>query len=66
MKLIFGLAAISGVIAGKGPMNELDKKFKTAADFLVAFQEEHPKIMKKDRTAQFAKAKSNLMRLWNR
>jgi len=67
MKLIFGLAALTAVMAGtKDPLSELTKKFSNADDLIATFKDEHPKLIKKDRTAQFTKAKNNLMRIWNR
>ena len=68
MKLIFGIAALTGVTmaGGKDPMVQLDKKFQFATDLIANHKDEYPKLIKKDRDAQFAKAKANLARIWSR
>ena len=65
MKLIFGFA-LAGVMAGKDPMSKLDNRFQNADDMISNFKDEFPNLLRRDRTAQYAKAKQNLTRMWNR
>lgn len=71
MKLIFGIVALSGAFAeeterAKNPMNDLDKKFAFTDDLINDFKVEHPNIIRKNRNDQYAKAKMNAMRIWNK